>query len=66
MANKRTPEGMRKKILYDIQYRKTNYREYRFQVRKDDTEIIEKLESVPNRKEYLVDLIREDIYKHKA
>ena len=53
---------MRNKQLYDNNYRKENYRSYAFRFRFDrDAKIIEKLESVENKVEYLRRLIAEDV-----
>ena len=53
---------MRNKQLYDNNYRKENYRSYAFRFRFDrDAKIIEKLESVENKVEYLRQLIAEDV-----
>lgn len=41
------------------------YTSFLYRVRKDDTEIIEKLNSVESRNGYITELIRQDIRKHK-
>lgn len=46
---------------------KTNIYRYNFELnRVNDKELIEKLESVPNKKQYLISLIKQDIQKEKS
>ncbi len=52
---------MSKKTKYINEYNKENYKLYLFRVKKNDTEVIEKLESVENRNAYLTNLLRKDI-----
>ena len=49
------------KINYITKYNKENYKMYQFRVRKNDEEVIQKLEGVSNRNSYITKLIREDI-----
>lgn len=45
---------------------KTNIYRYNFELnRVNDKELIDKLESVPNKKQYLISLIKQDIQKEK-
>ena len=53
---------MNKKCEYINSFNKKNYKMYPFRVRKDDNELIMKLESVPNRNQYISSLIRNDIH----
>lgn len=43
------------------EYKQKTYQAFTFRIRKDDTEILEKLDSVPNKTEYILNLIRKDI-----
>ena len=53
---------MRNKQLYDNNYRKEHYRNYSVRFRFDrDAEIIDKLDSITNKVEYIRRLIAEDI-----
>ena len=53
-----------KKSAYDIQYAKSNIKRVYFNLnKKNDIEIIEKLESVPNKQAYIKALIKKDIGK---
>lgn len=46
---------------------KANIYRYNFELnRVNDKELIEKLESVPNKKQYLISLIKQDIQKEKS
>ena len=49
------------KLNYIAKYNKENYKMYQFRIRKDDSDIIEKLDSVSNRNNYITKLIRENI-----
>ena len=49
------------KLNYIAKYNKENYKMYQFRIRKDDSEIIQKLDSVSNRNSYITELIRENI-----
>lgn len=46
---------------YINQYNKDNYKMYQFRVRKSNTDLINKLESVDNRNSYITNLIINDI-----
>ena len=46
---------------YTSRYNKENYKMYPFRVKKCDERLIGKLDSVPNRNEYITNLILEDI-----
>ena len=64
-------KNLRKKsVLFDQskyiqEYQKQTYKRYIFQVRKDDTDLINWLESKPNKQRYILDLIEADINKNK-
>ena len=53
---------MRGKYDYTNSFNKENYKMYPFRVRKDDEELIMKLENVPNRNKYISSLIRNDLH----
>ena len=53
---------MKGKYEYTNSFNKENYKMYPFRVRKDDKELIMKLESVPNRNQYISSLIRKDLH----
>lgn len=55
----------KKRLEYNNQYNKQKYKNINFRINKDDTEILDKLKSVPNKARYLTDLIRQDIKKSK-
>lgn len=57
-------ETLAKKIAYDQKWKKANLRNLGLQIRKSETEVWAKLESVPNKREYVVGLIKEDIKKN--
>lgn len=50
-----------KSTNYINEYNKENYKMYPFRVRKDNDCVIEKLNSIPNRNKYILDLIENDI-----
>lgn len=52
-----------KRQKYINVYNKAKYKNINFRVNKEDTEILEKIKSVPNKAKYLTDLIRQDIRK---
>ena len=52
-----------KKLNYIKKYNKKTYKQIKFEVRQDDTEVLKKLESVPSVRAYILDLIRQDIRK---
>lgn len=43
------------------EYKKRTYEAYTFRVRKDETDVIEKLASVESKAQYIIELIRKDI-----
>ena len=47
---------------YANSFNKKNYKMYPFRVRKDDKELIMKLDNVPNRNQYISSLIRNDLH----
>lgn len=49
----------------NAEYKKKNYTSVNIRIRKDDTEILEKLETVESKNKYILDLIREDIKASK-
>ena len=49
------------KIDYINKYNKKNYKMYPFRIKKTETEILQKLDDVPNRNAYIQNLIMEDI-----
>lgn len=49
----------------NTEYKRDNYKQIKFLVRKDDTEVLEKLDSVPSKAEYILKLIRNDIKASK-
>lgn len=53
----------KKRLEYNNAYNKKKYININFRVNKEDTEILEKIKSVPNKAKYLTDLIRQDIRK---
>ena len=53
----------KKRLEYNNTYNKQKYKNINFRVNKEDTEILEKIKSVPNKARYLTDLIRQDIKK---
>ena len=48
-------------FAYTTRYNKENYKMYPFRIKRSDTEIIEKLDSITNRNAYIVGLIKENI-----
>lgn len=58
------PKASKAKLDYIAQYEAENTRQYRLRLSvKNDADIIEKLDSVPNKIGYLKELIREDLKK---
>lgn len=55
----------KKRLEYNNAYNKKKYININFRVNKEDTEILEKIKSAPNKAKYLTDLIRQDIKKSK-
>ena len=49
------------KLNYISNYNKANYKMYQFRVRKDDTDVIKKLDNVSNRNSYITKLIKGDL-----
>lgn len=49
-------------VNYVARYNKENYKMYPFRIKRMDEDLINKLESVPNRNAYIKDLILEDIH----
>lgn len=64
---KKTPEEVaERKKTYDNKYRQENYRNLPLRVsKKYEADVIEKLESVDNIRQYVIRLIREDIAREK-
>ena len=52
----------KKKILYIAKYNKENYKMYQFRVKKNELDLIERLDGIPDRNAYLLNLIKEDFY----
>ena len=50
------------KYEYINSFNKKNYKMYPFRVRKDDHELIMKLDNVPNKNQYISSLIRNDLH----
>ena len=50
-------------IEYIKDYNKETYRRYSLMIRKDNTAVIEKLESQPSKNAYIISLIEKDIGK---
>ena len=48
-------------LNYISNYNKENYKMYQFRVKKNNEELIQKLDSVSNRNEYIINLILDDI-----
>lgn len=46
---------------YINEFKRKNYRSYRFEVRKDNKRVIDKLDSTPNKTAYIIGLIEDDI-----
>ena len=53
---------MEGKYGYTNSFNKENYKMYPFRVRKDDHELIMKLDNVPNKNQYISSLIRNDLH----
>ena len=49
------------KIDYISKYNKSNYKMYQFRVKRNDNELINKLDSINNKNQYISSLIRKDI-----
>lgn len=61
----RKKSGLFDQSKYIQEYQKQTYKRYIFQVRKDDTDLINWLESKPNKQRYILDLIEADMNKNK-
>ena len=48
-------------LKYISNYNKENYKMYQFRVKKSDTDLITKLDTISNRNEYILELIMNDI-----
>ncbi len=60
-----TPEYFQRKKAYITKYQKKNYRSTNFKCRiREDADIIEKLDSVKDKSNYIKGLIRNDINKN--
>ena len=49
------------KLKYIADFNKENYKMYQFRVKKNNKELIDKLDNVPNKNKYITNLILEDI-----
>ena len=61
-GNKRNRKEVDKK---NEEYKKATYERVNVRIRKDDTEVLEKLNSVKSKNNYIVELIRADIKASK-
>lgn len=61
MAEKRTAEGMKKKMEYNARWKKENTRGVVLHINLSEEAIWNKLRSVPNKTGYILSLIRKDI-----
>lgn len=67
MAEKRTEEGMRKKIEYNIAYNKENTIRIVCNLNcKHDAELIETWKNLPNKSAWIKEKLREELEKQKA
>lgn len=57
-------EKLKKKIAYDIAWKQAHIRNLCLQINITETEVWNKLDNVPNKRKYVVDLIKEDIKKN--
>lgn len=63
----RNAKSMKKQAEYAKEYNSKNYEQWLLRISKIyDTDILEKLNSVPNKKDYIYNLIREDIAREKG
>lgn len=61
---KQGKKKMGKDIETSLKWRKANTKRYEFYLHKEiDRDVYEKLESTPNRRQYIIELIRADIKK---
>ena len=49
------------KLTYIANYNKSNYKMYQFRIRKNEEELINKLDNISNRNNYITNLLLEDI-----
>lgn len=49
------------KLNYISNYNKANYKMYQFRIRKDDADVIQKLDGISNRNSYISNLIKKDL-----
>lgn len=62
MARNLSASAQAKKTEYDNKYKRENYYRYTFRISKiHDVDVIEKLNSVENTRQYILNLIRKDI-----
>ena len=55
------------KNQYNNQYKKETYKEYTLRLNKNtNADVIEKIENVENKRNYIIDLIRKDITQKKT
>ncbi|MBQ1827422.1 MAG: hypothetical protein II126_05560 [Erysipelotrichaceae bacterium] len=52
------------KLEYIKDYNKNNYRNVAIRIRKDNTAVLQKLDSVPSKNSYIISLIEEDIRRN--
>ena len=50
------------KLNYISNYNKANYKMYQFRIRKDDADVILKLDGISNRNSYISNLIKKDLF----
>ena len=60
------PKNRQSKIAANNKYTNKTYKSIIFRVRKDNTKILDKLESVPSKNAYIISLIEQDIENEKA
>lgn len=59
---KLSEKAKKHKNQYNNQYKKKTYKEYMLRLNKNaDVDVIEKIENVENKRNYIIDLIRKDI-----
>ena len=61
----RKKSGLFDQSKYIQDYQKQTYKRYIFQVRKENVELINWLESKPNKQRYILDLIEKDMNQNK-
>lgn len=52
---------MNKNVHYINEYNKNNYKMYQFRIRRDNKELLKKLDNIPNRNNYIINLINKDL-----